>query len=92
VNTTDRYQRAAKRVKQIRDFYIHATVYLFVNAALLLIDLITSPDSTWFYWPLLFWGIGLAAHALVVFGPARALGENWEERKIRELMERDGTA
>ena len=38
---------------------------------------------------LLFWGIGLLAHGLSVFLPGMILGNNWEERKIKELMEKD---
>ena len=30
---------------------------------------ITSPDRFWFYWPMIGWGIGLAIHAVSVFGP-----------------------
>ena len=47
--------------------YVHATIFVLVNATLLLIDALT-PGSWWFYWPLAGWGIGLAAHALTVFG------------------------
>jgi len=41
----------------------------------------------WFYWPLLGWGIALAAHAYRVFGLSSRFGPEWEERKVRELME-----
>jgi hypothetical protein len=37
----------------------------------------------------LFWGIGLLAHALSVFMPSMIMGKNWEERKIKELMDRE---
>ena len=36
-----------------------------------------------------FWGIGLVVHGFSVFVPQWFLGNNWEERKIRELMEKD---
>jgi uncharacterized membrane protein len=48
-------------------FYIHLTVYLAVNALLVCINLLTTPDRLWCQWPLLGWGIGLLAHALAVF-------------------------
>jgi hypothetical protein len=51
---------------------------------LFLIDITTSPDMLWFYWPLFGWGLGLVVHALRVFGGT--LGSNWEEKKIAELM------
>ncbi|RZJ51219.1 MAG: 2TM domain-containing protein, partial [Chryseobacterium sp.] len=36
-----------------------------------------------------FWGIGLAAHALSVFLPTFVLGRDWEEKKIKELMDKN---
>jgi hypothetical protein len=36
-----------------------------------------------------YWGIGLAFHALGVFGNNVFFGKDWEERKIREIMEKD---
>jgi hypothetical protein len=36
-----------------------------------------------------FWGIGLLAHGLSVFGRYVFFGQNWEEKKIQELMDKD---
>lgn len=85
----ERYLRARARVQQLRGLYIHAGVYVFVNLYLLIINLVTNAQSLWFYWPLLSWGIVLAAHGLIVLGAGGFVGKDWEERKIRELMERD---
>lgn len=84
-----RYDKAKKQVEEIKGFYSHFFVYVLVNLALFIINLLTSPGSLWFFWPLCFWGIGLAAHAISVFGAGRFWGPDWEERKIREIMERD---
>ena len=84
-----RYERARKRVEDIKGFYTHLTVYVLVNLGLLTLNLLTSPNELWFYWPLLGWGIGVAAHAVSVFGPGLMWGPEWEERKIRELMDKD---
>jgi hypothetical protein len=43
----------------------------------------------WFIWPLLFWSIGLAVHAVNVFGFGGTLGRDWEERKTRELIDKE---
>jgi hypothetical protein len=83
-----RYQRAKNRVEALKRFYIHLTVYVLVNLLLATINLLTSPGSLWFYWPLMGWGIGFVLHALIVFWPGRWLGPDWEEKKIAELMER----
>ena len=90
MNTEDKYQKAKKRVEALKGFYIHLTVYVLVNLLLCTIDLLTSPDSLWFYWPLMGWGIAVALHALRVFGTGGWFGAAWEERKINELMEQGG--
>ena len=84
-----KYQKAKKRVEALRGFYIHLTVYVVVNLILFSINMIVSPDSLWFFWPLMGWGVGLAFHALSVFGFGRWFGADWEERKIREIMENE---
>lgn len=47
-------------------FRVHLVVYLAVNLMLAVIDWLTGPQSTWFFWPLLGWGLGLLAHAIQV--------------------------
>ena len=87
--TDERYERARRRVEALRGFYVHLFFYVAVNAILVVIDLLTS-GSTWFYWSLGGWGIGLVAHAVSVFaeGP---FASRWEERKIAEYMARHTT-
>lgn len=88
------YKAAQKRVKDIKGFYVHLVVYLFINVA---IFIVTTKDEGFVegltdisnYSTIFFWGIGLVAHWASVFGPNFIFGKKWEERKIRELMERD---
>jgi hypothetical protein len=80
------YKRAKARVDALRGFYIHALVYVVVNLGLFTINMLTSRDSLWFYWPLFGWGIGLAINAVVVF-TGGLFGPDWEERKIREEVD-----
>jgi hypothetical protein len=82
-----RYQRAQARVHAIRDFFTHLGVYLVVNLFLFGINMVSNSSSLWFYWPLMGWGVAVAIHAVVVFGPLGNLSASWEERKIREYME-----
>ncbi|MBK1894732.1 2TM domain-containing protein [Chryseobacterium paridis] len=79
------YEKAAKRVKELKGFYGNLTSYCLVIPFLLVLNLLTSPYHLWFYWPMLGWGIGLVAHGINVFG----IGKNWEEKKIKELMDAD---
>ncbi|MCW3160679.1 2TM domain-containing protein [Chryseobacterium oryctis] len=78
------YERAQKRVKEIKSFYGNLISYCIVIPFLVILNLITSPKSLWFYFPMLGWGIGVVAHGMSVF----AMGKNWEEKKIREILEK----
>ncbi|MDR2234811.1 MAG: 2TM domain-containing protein [Chryseobacterium sp.] len=78
------YERAQKRVKEIKGFYGNLISYCIVIPFLILLNLLTDPKHIWFYFPMLGWGIGLAAHGASVF----AIGKNWEDRKIREILEK----
>ena len=40
--------------------------------------------AVWF-----FWGIGLVGHWLGVFGKNIVFSKHWEERKIKEFMDKD---
>lgn len=93
----ERVERARKRAKELREFYVHFAMYLTVNVVLAIglftINWLASPDGWWFWIPLLGtgigWGIGVAIHAVNVFATGTFFGEDWEERKVRELMEHD---
>ena len=96
MNTQDeiKYQEALKRVKKIKGFYTHAIVYVFVNIMIVFLNVKNSdPGETYFqfknFMTAFFWGIGLLAHGLSVFVPNWIMGQNWEERKIKEFMEKE---
>ncbi len=79
------YEKASKRVKELKGFYGNLTSYCLVIPFLLALNLLTAPNHLWFFWPALGWGIGIAAHAISVFG----IGKEWEEKKIKQLMEEE---
>ena len=86
-----RYLEAQKRVKKLKGFYIHATVYVLVNLFLIARN-VQQGDSLYdidVYWTAIFWGVGLLGHASSIFLPGFFLGKDWEEKKIRELMDKD---
>lgn len=86
------YLRAKNRVKELRGFYAHAFWYVIVN---IFITVLIGYNSNWNIWHFgtfatpLFWGIGLAFHAIGVFGKNLFFSRSWEERKIREFMDQD---
>jgi len=84
----EKYEKAKKRVEEIKGFYTHLAVYVCVNAVLVLINLVANPESLWFYWPLMGWGIGVFFHAMSVFVFSRFPGRQWEDRKIKEIMDK----
>ncbi len=85
-----KYIQAKKRVKQIKGFYIHAAIFVLVNLLLLFLKTTKQENiSTDDFWGMGLWGIGLLAHGLTVFLPNFFLGSDWEERKIRELMDKN---
>jgi hypothetical protein len=59
------------RIFQNHGFRIHLIIYAVVNVLLIVVNLATSPDKLWFYWPLIGWGIGLAAHGFGVYRHAQ---------------------
>lgn len=88
------YKAAKKRFKQIKGFYVHLSIYLIINILVVVLNTrshnFTAGKDLWvlFTTPF-FWGIGLFFHWAKVFGPNIFLGREWEERKIKELMEKE---
>ncbi|STO10527.1 Uncharacterised protein [Flavobacterium hibernum] len=89
LNEEDRYYLAKKKVESIKGFYGNLTSYIGVNAILIFINLYTSPEYLWFFWPLIWWGVGVVFHGLKVFEVFPVLGKDWEEKKIKEFMEKE---
>lgn len=89
-----KYLNAKRKVKKIKGFYVHFTVYLIVNIFLIILRIfsIDGFENLWEWQTFntaIFWGIGIVFHAFSVFGMNFLLGKNWEERKIKEFMEKD---
>jgi hypothetical protein len=82
-------ERATKRVKELRDFYVHLAIYLVVNAGLVTIDLVQGDGLQWAQWVILGCGIGLVAHAVSVFIFESRSASRWEARKIAEYTEEE---
>lgn len=99
------YERARKRVEEIKGFYGHLAVYVFVNIVLLFtrdnFNFFINGNSAfgdtdfwnWMNWETygtpLLWGIGLAFHCISVFGKNPFLGKAWEEKQIRKYLDND---
>lgn len=87
-----KYRAAKKKVKDIKGFYVHLLVYLFINVGIIAVTTYNDLEELgkiWTYSTAFFWGIGLLAHWVSVFGPNLLFGKDWEEKKILELMEKE---
>ncbi|MBF4465477.1 2TM domain-containing protein [Flavobacterium sp. LC2016-12] len=85
----ERYYQAQKRVKEIKDFYAHLTVYFLCNPIVIAVNLLTSPGYLYFWYSLLGWGFVIVMHGLTAFRVSPIFNKDWEERKIREIMEKE---
>lgn len=96
----DKYLRAKNKVKNLKGFYWHLAVYLVINSFITVNKIIrnvfengeTYSEAFWDFgtfavW--IFWGIGLVFHGMNVFGFPSLFGKDWEERKIKKIMEKD---
>jgi len=86
------YRRAKKKLDKLKGFYWHLASYIAVNIFLITVIAMNSNGNIWSlgtFSTAIFWGIGLGFHALGVFGPDLMFGKRWEDRKIKEYMERD---
>jgi two-component sensor histidine kinase len=81
-------RRARKRAKEIRSFYMSATMYAIIIPFLWVVNLSTG-TKIWAHWATFGWGIGLTIHGLTVFAGRSFFGVEWEERKVEELMARE---
>lgn len=94
-NPDEKYNLAYKKVKKIKGFYVHLFVYILVNTFIICENYFENSHQNENFWQwetfstALFWGIGLLAHGISVFGKNIFFGENWEERKIKEFMDKD---
>ena len=81
----EKYLAAKAHVEAIKGFYIHCVVFIAVMTGLVGADY-ASGDSWWVQWPLIGWGLGILAHAYLVYSPNKVSTKSWEDRKIKETM------
>lgn len=81
--TEDQRQQAIRRIRAKREFWVHLSVYLAVNALLVLIWAMTSAAYFWPVWPMLGWGIAIVVHAVRVFGGSAEVSEARIEREMQ---------
>ena len=98
-NEEEKFLRAQAKVERIRNFYIHAIVYIVVNTMITIVKVSRNIENGETFNEAIFdfatvalwlaWGVGIAFHAFSVYGFDYFLGRNWEEERIRQFMEEE---
>lgn len=83
----DSYIRAREQVKKEKKFYGSLAAYCIIIPVLAVFNYLSS-DQLWVIFPAIGWGLGLAFQAMAVFNYNPFLGKDWEERKIKEFMDK----
>lgn len=83
-----KYQRAKKRVEALKGFYVHITIYLIMIPVFIYLNF-RSTGFPWAIFPIVGWGFGVMGHAMEVFNYNPFLGKDWEERKMKEFMDKE---
>lgn len=59
-------------------FLAHLSAYIIINTFLFILNVLISPQTLWFYYVTLGWGIGVAFH--FVFSRERFVVAEWEKK------------
>ncbi len=87
----EKLKRAKKRVEELKGFYIHFSIYIVINA-FILVNIYLNTDYFWqwhHFFTLIGWGIGVGFHGAKVFGFNPMFGKKWEERQIQKYIDKD---
>ncbi|RRQ48142.1 histidine kinase [Maribacter algicola] len=83
-----RYQKAKEKVENIKGFYVNLIAYCIVIPFMVYLNHKTT-SFPWVIFPVVGWGFGLLTHGMEAFGYHPIWGKRWEERKLKELMDKD---
>ncbi|MFA7687182.1 MAG: histidine kinase [Moheibacter sp.] len=83
--TKEELKAAKRRVEELQGFYWNLASYAIINIFFLFLDL-RDGNLEWAFWPLLGWGIGVAFHAVEVFGMFNSA--SWKDRQVQKELER----
>jgi len=84
-----KYTLAKEQVEKLKGFYIHFTIYLIFIPVFIWLNYISNAGFPWAIFPIGGWGFGVMGHAAETFNYNPFFGKDWEERKIRDLMDKD---
>ena len=88
IKDSEAFIRAKEQVKKERGFQGNLISYLVIIPALAIFNYFTS-NFPWVIFPIFGWGLGVALHAMSVYGWNPFFGRKWEKCKIKEFMNKD---
>ncbi|WP_422861476.1 2TM domain-containing protein [Flagellimonas sp. W118] len=96
-----KYERAKKRVKELKGFYNHLKIFVIINGIFYLFKSgwlhpfmpEWFPKETyyfdWIHSNFAIWGLIIVIHALILNRNKVPFLKNWEERQIRKYMDEE---
>lgn len=102
---TEKYKRAQEKVRKIRGFHSHFIAFIIVNIIIFIIktniyrvlsntlDTVDFNFGSWLNWnfgiTVILWALVLLIHGLYVHDFKLKIIKEWEERKIRQIIEKE---
>lgn len=90
ISEEEKYLRARRKVEKMKRFYKHLSSWMFTSIFLMILFFILRMPPWITLVVVAGWGVGIAAEAVEVFG-FPGIDRDWEDRKIREEMEKMGS-
>jgi hypothetical protein len=81
---------ARRYVRRKRIFYTVLAIWIALSLMWFAIDMLEGGEGTWFYWPMLGTGIGVAITGIVLLGIGGLFGTDWERREMDKYLRRQG--
>ena len=83
---------AHKRAGAKLGWYVHAALYLLINAVIFAMSTYGLGSRPWSWFPVLGWGLGLALHGVSVFvlGNGSGLREQMVQKERESLQRQHG--
>lgn len=93
------YILAKHKAEKLKRFYVHGIIYVIANVLILILKITRNINNGETFNEAFFdfstfstaiiWGLVIAIHAFSVFGPNIILGNDWEEKKLKQYMQEE---
>ena len=71
--------------QRLAGLYLHLLVFFAINFGLFLLNILVSPFTVWFYFPLLMWAVAVMVHSFAVLINH---DDVWNEKSVLEAIRR----